>query len=107
MTIYRLYAENGHRAGFWIQHRTWENHCARVERVAGLESGTLPGNAPLHGQAAVQVIEYDVRSGRPLSSPRPLDPPHDKHYTRIAEPPWFHPPTHFFREAHGERAAAR
>ena len=66
MTIYRLYQENGHRADFWVQHRSWSNSCARVISVAGLESGRLPGAPPRHGEAAVVMLMFDVRSGRPL-----------------------------------------
>ena len=28
MTILRLYSDNGHCAGFWVQHRNWPNACA-------------------------------------------------------------------------------
>ena len=55
MTIYRLYAENGHRAGFWVQHRSWNNICAQVQSIAGHSCGALPGRAPLHDNAAVLI----------------------------------------------------
>jgi len=90
MTIYRLYAENGHRAGFWIQHRTWDNACARVENIAGRDCGALPGRAPLHDHAQVQVSGFDVRSGRPLDIGPWLEEPDDRNFTRIAEPAWSH-----------------
>ena len=89
MTLYRLYAENGHRAGFWVQHRSWGNICAQVQSIAGLRSGALPGIAPLHDKAEVLVRVFDVRSGRPMQNPPSLMPPHDRSYTRIAEPSWY------------------
>jgi hypothetical protein len=66
MTIYRLYQENGQRADFWVQHRSWSNSCARVISVARRESGRLPGAPPRYGEAAVVMLMFDVRSGRPL-----------------------------------------
>src|SRR5688572_32758386 len=66
MTIYRIYQENGHRAGFWVQHRKWSNTCARVVRIAGREAGRLPGAPPRHAGAAVEMLMFDIRSGRPL-----------------------------------------
>ena len=88
MTIYRLYAENGDRAGFWVQHRSWGNLCAQVQSVGGRESGALPGVAPHHDNAPVQMRVLDVRSGRPISViPSPAHPG-DRNYSRIAEPNW-------------------
>ena len=89
MTIYRLYAENGNRAGFWVQHRTWKNLCARVRSVGGMESGKLPGKAPLHDCATIHLECFDVRSGRPT----PLDGFDEqlagKNFVSIAEPSWY------------------
>ena len=96
MTIYRLYAENGNRAGFWIQHRSWENACAQVTSIAGRDMGRLPGTAPTHDGAAVLVSTFDVRSGRKLTHETPLEHPDDRNFARIAEPAWFHPPVRFF-----------
>jgi len=92
MTIYRLYDQNGRRAGFWVQHRDWKNLCARVETVGGRDSGSLPGSAPLHENAPVVVTGFDVRSGRPIPLGPCLDEPHDRHFRQIAEPAWHHPP---------------
>jgi hypothetical protein len=89
MTIYRLYAQNGDRAGFWVQHRTWSNLCAQVQSVAGREAGRLPGAVAQAGDAPAQMRGFDVRSGRPM----PLSPSpslHDRNYAVIAEPGWFH-----------------
>ena len=89
MTIYRLYAENGHRTGFWVQHRTWGNTCAQISSIAGRRAGALPGSPPLHDNARVLARTYDVRSGRPIASTGPsLDNPDDRNYSRIAEPGW-------------------
>ena len=108
MTIYRLYAENGNRAGFWIQHRSWENACAQVTSIAGHDMGKLPGAAPAYGGAPVTVSTFDVRSGRKLTSGTVLEHPDDRNYSRIAEPAWFHPPAHFYVKpsvaAHGQRS---
>jgi len=49
MTIYSIYASNGNRAGFWVQHRSWSNTCAQVQSIAGQRFGKLPGDAPLPG----------------------------------------------------------
>ena len=88
MTIYRMYAQNGNRAGFWVQHRGWENTCALVLSVGGRAVGPLPGRAPLHGGAEVTVRRYDVRSGRLLATGVRLDEPGDKNFAFIAEPSW-------------------
>src|SRR2546430_474664 len=96
MNIYALYARNGNRAGFWVQHRTWSNLCAYVRLVAGQESGSLPASVTLYDQAhqapaAVQIRAFDVRSGRPaLPSTYAFDPG-DAGFAPIAEPPWAHP----------------
>src|SRR4051794_11032493 len=68
MTIYRLYSQNGDRAGFWVQHRSWANLCARVQSIAGKDFGKLPGQPPLHDSAPISLQCFDVRSGRPSSS---------------------------------------
>ena len=94
MTIYRLYAENGHRAGFWVQHRTWGNVCAQVQSIAGRDCGLLPGSAPLHENAPVTMRVFDVRSGRPMPRDPTLHPPADRNYARIAEPFWYDPYVH-------------
>ena len=64
MNIYSLYIQNGSRAGFWIQHRKWQNKCAQVLSIGGVSSGRLPGGPPDHEQAPVAVSCFDVRSGR-------------------------------------------
>ena len=89
MNVYRLYAQNNHRAGFWVQHRTWANTCARIETIAGQSSGTLPGAAPLHELADVMVRVFDVRSGRLLEGDSLLKQPDDRNYSLIAEPYWY------------------
>jgi hypothetical protein len=89
MTIYRMYADNGNRAGFWVQHRSWRNTCAQVESVAGQRNGKLPGNSPLYDNAAVVVRCFDVRSGRPLQPGPQLETPQDSHYRIIAQPGWY------------------
>jgi hypothetical protein len=107
MTIYRMYEENGERAGFWVQHRKWSNACAQVRTIDGRDCGPLPGASPRHNEAAVVVRVFDIRSGRPISDvasdapAMPVTPaappipgqqffcdPCDKQYVRIAEPFW-------------------
>ena len=90
MTLYRLYTQNDHRAGFWVQHRTWANTCARVQSIAGRRSGRLPGCSPAHDGAEIVVEIYDVRSGRRVDSAAPPRCPSDRNFTQIAEPSWFH-----------------
>ena len=90
MTIYRLYVENGLRAGFWVQHRKWQNTCVQIQSIAGQESGALPGSAPLYDNAPVLVKGFDVRSGRPVDMTPLLLQPEDRNYARIAEPQWHH-----------------
>jgi hypothetical protein len=90
MTIYAMYVQNGNRAGLWVQHRTWNNECAYVQRIGGKDSGKLPGHAPVHNHAPVQARRFDVRSGRPLDGEKfPLDPC-DRNFVCIAQPPWSH-----------------
>jgi hypothetical protein len=90
VTIYRLYAENGNRAGFWVQHRTWSNACALVTSVAGRAEGSLP-LALLAGESLQVLMElFDVRSGRAIESIPPQADCEDRNYTRIAEPYWRH-----------------
>jgi hypothetical protein len=91
MSIFRLYADNGHCAGFWIQHRTWRNTCAQVRSIAGKQSGRLPGLAPMHGGAQVVLLSYDVRSGRPIDLGPLLQEPTDRNFARIAQPSWYRP----------------
>jgi hypothetical protein len=89
MTIYRMYADNGNRAGFWVQHRTWLNACAQIQSIAGQRNGKLPGFAPLHDNAEVVIRGFDVRSGRPMELGSRLETPQDHNYTVIAEPGWY------------------
>ena len=86
MNVYRLYAQNNHRAGFWVQHRTWCNTCAHVQTIAGKSSGTLPGLPDL---AEVVVSIFDVRSGRPIEVDSLLQQPEDRNFSTIAEPYWY------------------
>ena len=90
MTIYRMYAENGNRAGFWVQHRTWSNTCALVKSVAGRAEGRLPVAAPAGDAIHVLMAVFDVRSGRAIDSVPPSTHGDDRNYTRIAEPYWRH-----------------
>src|SRR5947208_1463675 len=90
MTIFRLYAANGERAGFWVQHRAWQNMCAQVLSIGGRRAGRLPGKPPLHNNAEVIVRGYDVRSGRPVELGPILETPDDAHFAFIAEPRWHH-----------------
>src|SRR5262245_13322475 len=89
MTLYRLYSQNGDRAGFWVQHRTWANACARVQTIAGKRSGRLPGSSPRHDDAEIVIETFDVRSGRRMGPGNPQCPA-DRNYSMIAEPWWFH-----------------
>jgi hypothetical protein len=91
MNIYGLYVENGNRAGFWVQHRSWRNTCVQVLSIAGRRSGALPGRAPNRNHADVLVRCFDVRSGRPVPFNSLLDSPADRRYSKIAEPPWYRP----------------
>jgi hypothetical protein len=89
MTILRLYAENGHYAGFWVQHRQWPNACARVASINGRCAGKLPDGAELRTDLDIAWESFDVRSGRPLQ-PAPRGA-HDTSFVRIAEPAWYRP----------------
>jgi hypothetical protein len=91
MTIYRMYAENGNRTGFWVQHRDWRNTCALVLTVGGQSVGPLPGKAPQYGEPEVVVRQYDVRSGRALDAGVRVEGPGDKNYSLIAIPSWSRP----------------
>jgi hypothetical protein len=73
MTIFRIYVENGDRADFWVQHRSWRNTCARVLTVGGLQLGRLSGSPPNYGLPDVRVRWHDIRSGRPVPPPEPVD----------------------------------
>lgn len=89
MSIYRLYVQNGNCAGFWIQHRSWQNRCAQVETIAGHRKGPLPGRSPMHDGADVLVRCFDVRSGRPVAGNTSAEKPEDRGYVLIADPPWY------------------
>jgi hypothetical protein len=88
MNIYSLYTQSGNRAGFWIQHRKWQNKCAQVHSIGGVSSGPLPGHAPTYGAAPVAVSCFDVRSGRLVGSSPAIEQPDDRGYVLIAQPPW-------------------
>ncbi|MEO6435390.1 MAG: hypothetical protein ABIP55_06465 [Tepidisphaeraceae bacterium] len=90
MTIYRLYVQNGNRAGFWVQHRTWTNACAIVRSVGGQRTGQLPGAAAVQEEAQIIADTFDVRSGRRVQAAAAPHDPQDRHYTLIAEPWWSH-----------------
>ena len=87
VTIYRIYVDNGNRAGFWVQHRSWDNKCGHVESIAGQAAGALGAT---DGSDAVAMRMFDIRSGRPILSPSAGDYPGDRNYTQIAEPYWCH-----------------
>jgi len=89
MTIYRLYAHNGNRAGFWVQHRSWNNMCARIQTIGGQAAGKLPNLPPLHENIEVLVQGFDVRSGRPVQLGPRLEHPEDQKYVLIATPCWY------------------
>ena len=91
MTIYRLYTENGNRAGFWVQHRSWANLCAQVQSIAGQKSGRLPGNSPLYDGAKISVECFDVRSGRKTVLAGFEESLTDKNFVAIAQPFWDRP----------------
>jgi hypothetical protein len=88
MTMRRMYTDNGNRAGFWVQHRSWRNTCGQVQSVAGHQAGKLPDAGPLPDDPDVIIQCFDVRSGRPVQPGPLLQTPHDKHYRLIAEPSW-------------------
>jgi hypothetical protein len=90
VTLYRLYTENGNRAGFWVQHRTWANRCARVHSIAGQSEGALPLALAEGVESLVSMQVFDVRSGRRVDPATAQDNPVDRNYTRIAEPNWCH-----------------
>lgn len=110
MTIHRLYAENGDRAGFWVQHRDWSNTCAQVQSISGQTAGALvesyagataaavPSPAEASpaslnsppSPASVLMHVFDVRSGRRLPDESVTHDPDDRNYARIAEPCWHH-----------------
>jgi hypothetical protein len=91
MSIFRIYINNGNFAGFWIQHRSWKNICARVLRINGRFAGALPGSCPSYDHAHVELEYFDVRSGRAISSKPLIDRPDHLGYTVIAQPPWYRP----------------
>jgi hypothetical protein len=99
MTISRMYADNGNRAGFWVQHRTWRNACAQVQSVAGQQTGKLPGNGALPDNAAVVIRCFDVRSGRPMQLGTEIETPRDKHYRSIAQPGWYRQSTEILAQS--------
>ena len=88
MNIYSLYVQNGNRAGFWIQHRKWQNKCAQVHSIGGVCSGNLPGRPPNYQDAPVAASCFDVRSGRPVGVSPAIEQPDDRGYVLIAQPPW-------------------
>jgi hypothetical protein len=88
MTIYRIYIENGSRADFWVQHRSWQNLCGVVRSVAGQQHGMLPGQPPLYDRAAMTIDMYDIRSGRPVPVIA-ATAPDDRNFSRIAKPAWY------------------
>jgi hypothetical protein len=89
MTIYRLYAQNGDRAGFWVQHRSWGNLCARVQSIGGKDFGALPGQSPLHEGAQIAIECFDVRSGRRAASEVLTSDLLGRNFVMIAKPSWY------------------
>lgn len=92
MTIFRLYSNNGNTAGFWVQHRSWSNHCARVQSIGGRSAGALPGSAPAYDGAEIVLSCFDVRSGRPIDTVPSDQGFYDRNFDRIAEPGWCRTP---------------
>jgi hypothetical protein len=88
MTIYGLYTQNSNSAGFWIQHRTWQNMCAQVMSIAEQRTGALPRAVPDQKPAEVKMRFFDVRSGRPVPVAGSIESPEDRGYITIAAPPW-------------------
>ncbi len=88
MTLYRLYCENGNRAGFWVQHRSWRNLCARVQSIGGQKIGPLPGRSPFYDDAPIRITCFDVRSGRQSDTEALAMDLADRNFSMIAQPPW-------------------
>jgi hypothetical protein len=95
VTIYRIYEQNGHRAGFWVQHRSWKDSCAQVQSIAGQKEGRLAGSPQPEDSDCVLMRVFDVRSGRMLDGDKSQHPASDKNFAQIAEPFW-----HSARRAH-------
>lgn len=46
--IFEMYHDNGDCAGFWVVRKSWGRTVARVVKVFGKESGSIPGVPPYH-----------------------------------------------------------
>lgn len=88
LRIQGLYHENGDRAGFWVQHRSWQNLCAQIISIGGCASGPLPEILLGADEATLMFDTYDVSSGRRATPHRILRHGPVRDYRRIAQPPW-------------------
>jgi hypothetical protein len=62
--------------------------CAQVQSVGGHRTGILPGTGHGNDDAPVLVQCFDLSSGRLVSIDPIVKQPRDRHYKRIADPPW-------------------
>lgn len=89
MSIHKLYADNGNIPGFWVQHRSWQNICARVVTMNPAESDGARRRPSRPINATLTLETFDVRSGRRLDMASPPPGEDDRGFTRIAEPCWY------------------
>jgi len=89
MTIYRMYADNGNRAGFWVQHRSCATRARKWKALPGSELENCPATLHFTTMRLSWCDAFDVRSGRPLQPGPQLETPQDSHYRIIAQPGWY------------------
>ena len=85
LNIYGMYAQNDHKAGFWVRRNSWSTSSfAQVKTIAGAESGPLAGKPPYHERQKVSMDFYF--DGRLHETNAELSCPGTYAYTLIADP---------------------
>lgn len=87
-TVYQLYMDNGMRAGFWIQHFTWDglDAAAQVRSVNGQTEGPLKEKPPKYGDGPVTIDYY--RDKKPIAKDHVLGNAGDPNFRIVEKPDW-------------------
>jgi len=84
--IYQMYQDNGDSAGFFVRRDSWSTVVAKVLSIDGMETGTLAGKPPYHGNPPVLMAVYN-NDGTIQKESEVMSCPGTDAYTQVDPPP--------------------